>query len=372
MKTNKIPAWCCFVVLLFGCGSSRRDATNDFLERGDYSLAIIELRAEERKDPFDSQIKRNLGIAYFKTQQYESAVDKLAEAAKMNSGDKIALLYLGLSYEMSGQNRKAAILYRHCAGLDLKEPLKTELLARSRDREIESFKQEIKKNLADRPNTAPPNSIAVLYFRNISSWAELDPALKGLSEILAADLSRITQIEVVPRKKVQLLLEQIALRPEEFLDETRMTDAAKLLGAEMLLTGGVERIDNDRISISAGIIDGQSGRLRGKQAQVTGRLSEILELEKDLILQLIETLKVIVPPSELQAIKQFTTRNSLAFIAFSKGLDFEDDNALIQARSQFKKAVIEDSNFRLAQSKLVQLPQKRLTISEIESLLPKS
>ena len=77
---------------------------------GDYDLAIIQLRAEERMNPADVRIKRDLGIAYFRTKQFEKAVTKLSQAAKLNTRDQVSLFYLGLSYEFSQQLDKASIV----------------------------------------------------------------------------------------------------------------------------------------------------------------------------------------------------------------------------------------------------------------------
>ena len=60
---------------------------------GDYDLAIIQLRAEERLNPADVRIKRDLGIAYFRTKQFEKAVTKLSQAAKLNSRDQVSLAW---------------------------------------------------------------------------------------------------------------------------------------------------------------------------------------------------------------------------------------------------------------------------------------
>ena len=75
------------------CSSNNKlsHSGREFLETGDYDLAVIQLRAEERMNPADLQIKRDLGIAYFRTEQFEKAVTKLSQAAKLNSRDSLSL-----------------------------------------------------------------------------------------------------------------------------------------------------------------------------------------------------------------------------------------------------------------------------------------
>jgi len=327
-------------------------------------------------NPADLRIKRDLGIAYFRTEQFEKAVTKLSQAAKLNSRDQVSLFYLGLSYEFTQQLDKAATVYRACSSLDIKDELKNELLARSNEIELKGSKKQIRDNLSELKNSdtnaTEPNSIAVLYFRNISDWRELTPVLKGLAEILITDFGKVQSLKIVKRKKVQHLLDELHLTPSGLLDQIKMRDAGRMLGAGKLITGGIERVDDTKLRLTAGVVDTKSGQLQGQSVQATGRLSEIPDLGKSLLLGLLKNLDVRLNSDEIKALQQFPTKNNLAFIAFSKGLDFEDRNITRQAKYQYGKAVSLDPEFKLARQRLAQLSQKRLTIAEMEKLLPES
>lgn len=373
--TRLLPA---LFLITIACGSNNtlQHTGRGFLETGDYDLAIIQLRAEERMNPADVRIKRDLGIAYFRTKQYEKAVRKLSQAAKLNSRDQVSLFYLGVNYEFLQQLDKAAIVYRACSSLDIKDELKNELLARSQEIELKYSKKQIRDNLSELKNSnsqvTEPNSVAVLYFRNISEWRELTPLLKGLAEVLITDLGKVQRLKIVKRKKVQLLLDELHLTPSGLLDQLKMRDTGRMLGAGKLITGGIERVDNTRIRLTAGVVDTKSGQLQGESVQAAGRLSEIPELEKILLVGLLKSLGVRLNSDEAKALQQFPTKNNLAFIAFSKGLDFEDRNIIRQAKYQYEKAINLDAEFKLAKQRLAQLSQKRLTIAEMEKLLPQS
>ncbi len=373
--TRLLPAL--FLITIACSSNSKLDHTGrGFLETGDYDLAVIQLRAEERMNPADLRIKRDLGIAYFRTKQFEKAVTKLSQAAKLNSRDQVSLFYLGLSYEFSQQLDKAATVYRACSSLDIKDELKNELLARSNEIELKGSKKQIRDNLSELKNSdtnaTEPNSVAVLYFRNISDWRELTPLLKGLAEILITDLEKVQSLKIVKRKKVQHLLDELHLTPSALLDQIKMRDAGRMLGAGKLITGGIERVDDTKLRLTAGVVDTKSGQLQGQSVQATGRLSEIPDLEKSLLVGLLKNLGVRLNSDEAKALQQFSTKNNLAFIAFSKGLDFEDRNIIRQAKYQYGKAVSLDPEFKLARQRLAQLSQKRLTIAEMEKLLPEA
>lgn len=373
--TRLLPA---LFLITIACGSNNtlQHTGRGFLETGDYDLAIIQLRAEERMNPADVRIKRDLGIAYFRTKQFEKAVSKLSQAAKLNSRDQVSLFYLGVNYEFLQQLDKAAIVYRACSSLDIKDELKNELLARSQEIELKYSKKQIRDHLSELKNSnshvTEPNSVAVLYFRNISEWRELTPLLKGLAEVLITDLGKVQRLKIVKRKKVQLLLDELHLTPSGLLDQLKMRDTGRMLGAGKLITGGIERVDNTRIRLTAGVVDTKTGQLQGESVQAAGRLSEIPELEKILLVGLLKSLGVRLNSDEAKALQQFPTKNNLAFIAFSKGLDFEDRNIIRQAKYQYEKAINLDAEFKLAKQRLAQLSQKRLTIAEMEKLLPQS
>ena len=372
----KILLLASLIAVACGGNSKLTPTGREFLKMGDYDLAIIQLRAEERMNPADIRIKRDLGIAYFRTKQFENAVTKLSQAAKLNSRDQVSLFYLGLSYEFRQQPGKATTVYRALSTLDIRDELKNELLARSQEIELKDSKKQIQDNLSELKNSdsnvTEPNSVAVLYFRNISDWRELTPLLKGLAEILITDIGKVQSLKIVKRKKVQHLLDELHLTPSGLLDQVKMKDAGRMLDAGKLITGGIERINDTKLRLTAGVVDTKSGQLQGKSVQATGRLSEILELEKSLLVGLLKSLGVRLNSAEAKALQQFSTKNNLAFIAFCKGLDFEDRNIARQARYQYEKAVNLDPEFKLAKQRLAQLSQKRLTIAEMEKLLPES
>lgn len=69
------------------------------LKDGHYPSAIQQFKLAENARPHDWKIKRDLGIAYYKTSQYPQAIEKLNQAYRIHRKDGRTLLYLGLSYE---------------------------------------------------------------------------------------------------------------------------------------------------------------------------------------------------------------------------------------------------------------------------------
>lgn len=342
------------------------------MEKGDYASAILELRVAESQQPSDWRIKRDLGIAYHRNRQFNYALTTLNQARLLKLEDSLTLLYLGLSYEQVNKLTDANVTFRNLTALNIAPVLKKELYARMRDNQLKLTKRELQKNLADweagRESALSENSVAVLYFRNLSEWRELDPVVKGVAEILSRDLSQVKKLRVVDRLKVQILMEELRVTPETFFDQIRASDAGRMLNAQRMISGGIERIDDIKIRINSGVVETATGQLIGSGAQATGSISDILKLEKALLRELLRDLKLTLTSEETAAIQLLPTTSSLAFIAFSKGLDSEDQQLFSQAQSFYQSALHSDPNFGLAKDRLMQLPGPRLSVPQMEKL----
>lgn len=162
-----------FCALASACVGNSFKKGQELIRKGDYNSAILELRVAEGKHPYDWKIKRELGIAYYKNRQLNFAISKLYQARQLKLDDASTLLYLGLSYEAADKLEDANSMFRILVSLNIKYALRKELLARMRDNQIKMLTREVKQNIADwrarKESSITPNSVAVLYFRNISS-----------------------------------------------------------------------------------------------------------------------------------------------------------------------------------------------------------
>ena len=113
---------------------------------------------------------RDFGITYYEQGNYPRAIGKFAEAFRLQAKDPLTALYLGLSYEGNEEFYRAGVMYRYLATLNLPEKIKAEMQSRHLENNRKSWREEIQTNFhAKKTSFNPnPNSIAVLYFRNIS------------------------------------------------------------------------------------------------------------------------------------------------------------------------------------------------------------
>jgi tetratricopeptide (TPR) repeat protein len=362
----------CFFCI--SCGGNSYKKGRELLQRGDYNSAILQLRVAETKQPGDWRIKRDLGVAFYKNRQTNFAITKLNQARQLKLDEPSTLLYLGLSYEAADKLDESNATYRTLASLNIDPILRKEILVRMRDNQTMELRKQVKQLIADwqagREIDITPNTVGVLYFRNVSEWDEMNPVLKGLAEIVTNHLQRIKNLRVVDRLKVQLLLDELGLSSAQFLDQTRASDIGQLLNAERLIFGGVERLDDTAIRISAGVVYSESGKLAEDGIEVSGSISDILDLEKKLVLDLVKDLGIGLNDQLFnELVNRPLVNNSQAFLAFCRGLDFEDQQIFSQARLHYNNAVRIDPGFDLAKLKLMQLPENRLNISDMERLV---
>jgi len=358
--------------LLFGCGNPGLRRGRALLQKSQYAEAITRLEAAERENPGHWLIKRELGIAYHRNRQNEKAVEKFRQALRFRPTNGRALLYLGLSYEQQEMYAEAVSVYRIYSRLSVLDPMRREMQARIREVHLQELQREIRQNLsaleAGRIQPPEPNTVAVLYFRNLSQSNELAPLLKGIAEILTSDFGKVKSLRLVERIKLQVLLDEMQVSSSEFFDQVQSPKAGRLLGAGQLISGGIERLSETSLQISAGAIITATGELRGDGAQATGSLAEILALEKILFFDLIRDLGMKLTEAEIEAIRPLPTKNILAFIAFCKGLDFEDKNQLDEATAQYERAMQLDPGFAIARQKREQVDVQRLSLSTIDKL----
>jgi tetratricopeptide (TPR) repeat protein len=358
--------------LIIGCGNSNLRRGRSLLKQNQYAEAIARLEAAERDSPENWLIKRELGIAYYRNAQNDKAIEKLIQTIKIRPRNGRSLLYLGLCYEQQEKYAEAVSVYRVYNQLSVLDPLRKELQARIRDVHLKELQKEVKQNLsaveAERIQPPEPNTMAILYFRNLSQTEELTPLLKGIAEILTTDFGKVQSLRLVERIKLQILLDEMQLSTSEFFDQVQSPKAGRLLGASQLISGGIERLSATSLQINAGAIITATGELRGDGAQATGALSEVLALEKVLFFDLIKDLGVKLSEAEIETIKPLPTKNVIAFVAFCKGLDFEDKNQLDEAIAQYNRAVQLDPAFALARQKREQISIQRLSLATIEKL----
>ncbi len=220
--------------------------------------------------------------------------------------------------------------------------------------DIREWAKQAVKNEKSVETVTSANTLAVLYFRNMSGRAELAPLQKGLSMMLITDLSIVKNLQVVERARLQALTEEIGIGVSGLVEQGTAPRIGKLLGARRLVGGDIAGAEQERIRVQSRLLDVKSTAVIGQPAS-EGLLDELFRMEKDLLFDIVKLLKIEVTPElEAKLRKPCSTRTD-ALLALFTGVDASDRKDYEKAAESYRKAMKLDSNICVAGDALAEL-----------------
>jgi TolB-like protein len=201
-----------------------------------------------------------------------------------------------------------------------------------------------------------PNTVAVLYFSNKTNWSDLDLLQKGLTLMLITDLSRVKEIQLVERVKIQALLEELNLEVSGLVEPGTSSRMGKLLGVEHLIGGDILTGKTEELfQLKSNLLKVQTEKVFGRPWTEGELLAELLRMEKDLLFEIIKELKIELSLEQKAELRKFLTTNLNALLYLFQGIDYSDRRDYARAAEFYKKALAEDPNLSLAQECLLEL-----------------
>ena len=182
------------------------------------------------------------------------------------------------------------------------------------------------KDLNARTKDKNAKRIAIIYFDNSGGEPSLDKLKKGLADMLITDLSNINMLAIVERDKLESILKEQKLNNSKEFDPNTASKVGKLLGAQIILTGGYFEMMGS-LRLDARFIDVETGKIL-KADGVDGQTSNFFKIQKQLAWKIINTLDIKLSDGEKKAIELNEK---------SKALSFEDANLYSQALDYFDK-----------------------------------
>jgi TolB-like protein len=207
--------------------------------------------------------------------------------------------------------------------------------------------------------------VAVLYFQNLGDNKELDPLQKGLAEMLITDLSKVKELKIVERVKLQKLLDELKLGTTPSIDQTSAPRMGKLMRASKLVKGSFINLEGDKIRVDANFIETQDGTYK-QVNNVSGNLGDYFKLQKELVFNMIANLGITLTDKEREDIQIIPTESFLAFVAYSKGLDSEDKGMYSEALQQYREAANLDPGFKQAGIKVNEVQHMQSSAGDFE------
>ncbi len=315
-------------------------------------IGRLEARLEER--PGDVRTLRDLGTLYVLTDRLERGQSLLLEAFEGKMDDPKTRFYLGLARERSGAFGQALRLYQGFADVGSGSPYRRALRGRHDLVLRRLAQQEAERDVArcleaGRCAGASPTTVAVLPLRFQGGDERFARVGRGLAELVSIDLSRVERLTVVERVRLQALLAEIERSQGAQFRADVGPRTGRLLGAGQLV-GGAFTVQDERdlrLSMRLASVDGRARDLEtGSSA-----LARLFELQKRIVFRIVEELGIELTPAEREGIQAVPTQNLQAFLAFSRGLDFDDRGEYVQAAGAFRRAREIDPSFQMAASR---------------------
>jgi adenylate cyclase len=155
--------------------------------------------------------------------------------------------------------------------------------------------------------TAPPKSIAVLPFENLSEDKANVYFADGIQEEILTRLSRIGDLKVISRTSTQ----RFKSSPEN------VPEIARQLGVANILEGSVRKAGN-RVRVHVQLIDAENDAHLWAE-RYDRELIDIFEVESDIAANIAEALKARLTGAERRAISSQPTKNTEAHQLYLKG-----------------------------------------------------
>jgi TolB-like protein len=199
-------------------------------------------------------------------------------------------------------------------------------------------------------------TLAILPFENrsIEDKEALNPLIKGLADMLTTDLSKVVNLRIVERERLQSLLDEMGIDQSPLVDETTAVKVGKILGAQSMLFGSFLKLDKKHMRIDVRIVQTETAQLI-KADKLEGDPKKLFRMINDLALKVAQHLNVAVSALERKRMKGATERSWDAVLQYSEGLRYEDQGDYQKAYRMYEKALETDPGFAEAERRIYNL-----------------
>ena len=335
------------VGLLAGCASVDYSVVDPELYEG----AVAELQQELLRNPDDAAARRSLGLMYLRTGSFRDARTQLQAAYDAGVADPETLFSLGLAYERSGERRAAIEAYRRFTEVPRTSRYRQPMEGRQNLLAREAARDEVRRALAGEEslNDRVPadNTVGVVPLSYQGGEPRFEPLGVGLAEMIAVDLAQVSQLRVVERVRVDVLLDELELSASDAVSDANAPRAGRLLGAGRIVAGTYDVFDAETLRLDAALWEVE--RADGPQIESrSDALQQLFELQKQLVFDLIASMGIRLTPDERERIGEVPTDDLEAFLEFARGLAFERQGRYRDAVEAFERAAALDPSFTQA------------------------
>ena len=212
------------------------------------------------------------------------------------------------------------------------------------------------KDLNARTKDVNAKRLAIIYFDNSGGDPSLDKLKKGLADMLITDLSNINMLDIVERDKLEAILKEQKLSNSKEFDPNTAAKVGKLLGAQVILTGGYFEMMGS-LRIDARFIDVETGEIL-KSDGVDGQTSSFFKIQKQLSWKIIKNMDTKITAEEKMELKAKENTKALTMDdlnKYSNALDLFDHGKKEETKKIAEKLKLKYPDFIPLQNLLKKL-----------------
>jgi TolB-like protein/cytochrome c-type biogenesis protein CcmH/NrfG len=188
--------------------------------------------------------------------------------------------------------------------------------------------------------SAPPRSVAVLPFANMSQNATDEPFTNGIYDDILTHISKIRDLKVIARTTMERLDPNLSIQ-----------EIGTKLGVAAVLEGGVQRV-GDRVRINVQLNDCETeAHLWAETYDRELTATNIFAIQSEIAISVAGALKATLSPEEQDRIVSAPTENLAAYEAYLLGQQRMAEStiaAVREATDYFQRAIGLDPNYALA------------------------
>lgn len=308
---------------------------------------IPALEEGSRAAPGDAALLLRLGAAYLEDARPAEARQSLEAAAERAPDNALVHFYLGVAYEEMEMWDEAHGAYESVLAASPPQRLRGPAQRRLPLLRRKALEAEIRTTLAQEAALAdrPPAdaTVAVYPFRFTGADPELAPLGTALAELVVSDLSKVERITVLERLRVRLLLDEMRLTEEGYVDPATAARSGRMLGAGQVVQGNIDGAE-ERVEILAGVVRVRTADSPSPVSEADA-LQNFLDLQKRVVLSLFASMGVELTPAERERVLERPTESLRALILYGRALQAEDRGEFATAAGFYQQALEEDPGF---------------------------
>ena len=201
------------------------------------------------------------------------------------------------------------------------------------------------------PSEAGKRTVAVMYFDNGSSSADIDWLREGLADMLITDLARSKNLAILSREQLRVLLDRIGHKEADKITLDQALDVANRSQAKVVILGNFARL-GDQIRVDVQLYDARNGQMLTAERLVVEKPDQILTQVDLLSLKLASHLGAPGEQETDAGLASVMTNNLQAYRYYSLGVEKANTMLYVEAVALLEKAVALDPEFAMAYARI--------------------